>query len=283
MGAKHFLPRFYTFEGMHPDIGSNTLQIRAQNNRGGSSDDIARWGTVYATSVNLTGGLSLGQPTSADDSPQTTFYQITFNDDFYIAQTSATTLKIGTGVDSSANAALTIVGTSSISSTGDFLSLGSITAASHLQAPTYKPTSADFIFYEGSPDDHETTMTITDPTADRTITFPDASGTVAMTSDIPTVGVTSLSGTTVNGITTYASSGTLDVESNLIYSEASPLSILQMKSVQDTGDTFSITTTTHGTTNISTTDDDGTQADLIISADGEVDVKSADVGLYVGA
>ena len=39
--------------------------------------------------------------------------------------------------------------------------------------------------FEGSTDDtNETTLTVTDPTADRTITLPDASGTVALTSDI---------------------------------------------------------------------------------------------------
>ena len=32
---------------------------------------------------------------------------------------------------------------------------------------------------------HETTITVTDPTADRTLTLPDATGTVARTSDIP--------------------------------------------------------------------------------------------------
>ena len=40
------------------------------------------------------------------------------------------------------------------------------------------------IVFEGTANDHETTFTITDPTADRTITFPDASGTVAFTSEI---------------------------------------------------------------------------------------------------
>ena len=41
------------------------------------------------------------------------------------------------------------------------------------------------IVFEGATADaHETTLTVTDPTADRTITFPDASGTVALTSDI---------------------------------------------------------------------------------------------------
>jgi hypothetical protein len=42
------------------------------------------------------------------------------------------------------------------------------------------------ISFEGATaDDYETTIAVTDPTADRTITFKDASGTVAFTSDIP--------------------------------------------------------------------------------------------------
>tara|TARA_R100001460_G_scaffold30698_5_gene60557 strand:+ start:3772 stop:5559 length:1788 start_codon:yes stop_codon:yes gene_type:complete len=46
--------------------------------------------------------------------------------------------------------------------------------------------------FEGSTDNaHETTVTVTDPTADRTITLPDATGTVALTSDIPSSGISS--------------------------------------------------------------------------------------------
>ena len=41
---------------------------------------------------------------------------------------------------------------------------------------------------------YETTITVTDPTADRTLTLPDATGTVALTSDIPT----SVNGTSDN-------------------------------------------------------------------------------------
>jgi hypothetical protein len=41
------------------------------------------------------------------------------------------------------------------------------------------------IIIEGTTDTHETTLTFTDPTADRTITFKDDTGTVAFTSDIP--------------------------------------------------------------------------------------------------
>jgi len=41
------------------------------------------------------------------------------------------------------------------------------------------------IVFEGSTaNDYETTLTVTDPTADRTVTFQDASGTVALTSDL---------------------------------------------------------------------------------------------------
>ena len=40
------------------------------------------------------------------------------------------------------------------------------------------------IIFEGTANDHETTLAVTDPTADRTITFPDATGTVALTTDI---------------------------------------------------------------------------------------------------
>jgi hypothetical protein len=40
-----------------------------------------------------------------------------------------------------------------------------------------------FVF-EGTANDFETTLTVTDPTADRTITLPDSTGTVALTSDI---------------------------------------------------------------------------------------------------
>jgi len=42
------------------------------------------------------------------------------------------------------------------------------------------------IVFEGTANDHETTLTVTDPTADRTLTLPDATGTVALTSDITT-------------------------------------------------------------------------------------------------
>ena len=50
---------------------------------------------------------------------------------------------------------------------------------------TVNPAFGSSITFEGATaNDYETTLAITDPTADRTITFPDATGTVALTSDI---------------------------------------------------------------------------------------------------
>jgi hypothetical protein len=50
---------------------------------------------------------------------------------------------------------------------------------------TVNPAFGSSISFEGATaNDFETTLAVTDPTADRTITFPDATGTVALTSDI---------------------------------------------------------------------------------------------------
>jgi|21_taG_2_1085346.scaffolds.fasta_scaffold00104_53 hypothetical protein len=50
--------------------------------------------------------------------------------------------------------------------------------------------------FEGSTavGDFETTLTVTNPTADRTITLPDSTGTVALTSDLAAAGITALTG-----------------------------------------------------------------------------------------
>jgi hypothetical protein len=56
------------------------------------------------------------------------------------------------------------------------------------KAPQAVGVFGESITFEGSTaNDFETTIAVTDPTADRTITFPDATGTVALTADIPSV------------------------------------------------------------------------------------------------
>jgi hypothetical protein len=51
---------------------------------------------------------------------------------------------------------------------------------------------ASIVFEGATANDFETTLTVTDPTEDRTITFPNATGTIALTSDIPSVNLDSI-------------------------------------------------------------------------------------------
>ena len=56
------------------------------------------------------------------------------------------------------------------------------------------------ITFEGATDDaHETTLTVADPTADRTITLPNVTGTVVTTGDTGTVATSMIAGDAVNG------------------------------------------------------------------------------------
>ena len=71
--------------------------------------------------------------------------------------------------------------------TGTVITSGNLTAITTLTSPTI--TGAIFndgsVVFEGATaNDFETTLVITDPTADRTITFPDATGTVALAGNV---------------------------------------------------------------------------------------------------
>ena len=80
--------------------------------------------------------------------------------------------------------------------TGTVVTTGNLSAITTLTSPTI--TGAIFndgsVVFEGTTaNDFETTLAVTDPTADRTITFPDSTGTVALTSDITITGSSKLS------------------------------------------------------------------------------------------
>ena len=85
-------------------------------------------------------------------------------------------------------------------------------------------TFASQIVFEGSTDDaHETTLAVTDPTADRTITFPDASGTVVTTTATQTLTNKTLTNPTINaGTFSGTFTGTMDATA-IVLSGASPI------------------------------------------------------------
>ena len=85
-------------------------------------------------------------------------------------------------------------------------------------------TFASSITFEGSTDDaFETSLTVTDPTADRTITFPDASGTVVTTTATQTLTNKTLTNPTINaGTFSGTFTGTMDATA-IVLSGASPI------------------------------------------------------------
>jgi hypothetical protein len=119
----------------------------------------------------------------------------------------STTIEIALGTNTSGNYVATITGgtgvTSSAATTGEgtthSLSIGQDVATSASVTFAGLTLNSGSILFEGATADaHETTLAVTDPTADRTITLPDATGTVALTSDITTH---SSATTSVHGVT----------------------------------------------------------------------------------
>ena len=89
---------------------------------------------------------------------------------------------------------LTVDGTSTFTGAATFTAAPTFSSPITLDTPTIN--SPTIVFEGSTADDYETTLAVTDPTADRTITFPDKTGTVAMTSDLPSnTSLTSGSGT----------------------------------------------------------------------------------------
>jgi hypothetical protein len=145
---------------------------------------------------------------------------------------------------------------------------------------------SSIVFEGSSADDHETTLTVTNPTADRTITFKDDSGTVAFTADIETaidgfgnavtgstgitasyastsniltitnVGVTSLAGT-ADQITASASTGsvTLSLPQSIATTSSPTFAALSIGSGSLTAGSVTLTDALIGTatTSVSTT------------------------------
>jgi hypothetical protein len=89
------------------------------------------------------------------------------------------------------------------------------------------------IIVEGATDNsHETTLTVTDPTEDRTITFPNATGTVALAENVAALSGATFTGAvagtsltlsgdlTVNGTTTTVNSTAINVNNQVIFEGA---------------------------------------------------------------
>jgi len=87
------------------------------------------------------------------------------------------------------------------------------------QSSTVNPAFGSSIVFEGATGDaYETTLTVTDPTADRTITLPDSTGTVVLADGSGNV---TISGNlTVSGTTTTVNSTTVNVVNGFVFEGA---------------------------------------------------------------
>ena len=157
--------------GLFQELNSSSDKLDFAGN---STTDLSEGTNQYFTNARARGSVSVASGSG-----------LTYN---------STSGEIGTSAIPNAqlaNSAVTIGSTSvSLGATqGTFTGLTSLTssiliAGSGANAISINGSNGS-INFEGSTDNEfETTLAVTDPTADRTITFPDAGGTVALTSDI---------------------------------------------------------------------------------------------------
>ena len=93
---------------------------------------------------------------------------------------------------------------------------GAISGVAALDASKNVIVPGTSIIVEGTTDNaNETTLTVTDPTADRTITFPDASGTVVLADGSGNVTVSG--DLTVSGTTTTINSTTINATTGIVF------------------------------------------------------------------
>lgn len=133
--------------------------------------------------------------------------------------TTAGQLKIGTGNTSWTNLDYLVTDASLGTSLGDYIELaekGSTSGVAELDSNRNLLVPNSSIIFEGSSADaNETTLTVTNPTADRTITIPDSTGTLVLSDGSGNV---TISGNlTVSGTTTTIDSTTINVVNSFVF------------------------------------------------------------------
>jgi hypothetical protein len=134
------------------------------------------------------------------------------------------------------------------------------------------------IIFEGTANDHETTLSVVDPTADRTITLPNTSGTVITTgnlSDITNIGVFSstitMEGSTANDFELTLSAGDPTADRTITFPDETGTVQLRVTDVSDTEIGY-----LNGVTSAIQTQLDARVEESLFDAKGDLLVASAD-------
>ena len=140
------------------------------------------------------------------------------------------------------------------------------------------------IIFEGTANDHETTLSVTDPTADRTITFPDVTGTVITTgnlSDITNIGVFSstitMEGSTANDFELTLSAGDPTADRTITFPDATGTVAL---TTDITFTAASTSTVTNKSISLSTNTISGTIAEFNTAVTDANLATTSDLSLY---
>lgn len=151
------------------------------------------------TNANIRGALSVAAGSGLTYNSSTGIFGTSAIPNSQLANSSVT---IGSTSVSLGGTATTVAGLTSISST-TLIAGGAAGAANTIQLD-----STGIVFEGSGVDAFETTLTVTNPTADRTITFPDAAGTVALLTSLSAAntgtGYGSLSYNSATGAFSYA-------------------------------------------------------------------------------
>ena len=159
--------------GLFQELNSSSDKLDFAGN---STSDLSEGTNQYFTNARSRGAVSVASGNG-----------LTYNSSTGVLGTSA--------IPNSqlANSSITIGGASTAlggtASSLSGLTFVEVSSAINVKAPGTANSitlnnSGQIVFEGATANDFETTLAVTDPTADRTITFPDAGGTVALTSDI---------------------------------------------------------------------------------------------------
>ena len=182
--------------GAAADDGTgDTLRIGADK----VNDNFVELYTLLGDGSSLTSGISATASVVTLSSPI-----ITGTIGGTITAATITTLATTTVNGTTVNAGTMAVAAGSITDSSGAISFGNenltttgTLAAGDITVGNIVSTGSSIVLEGATADGNETTLTVTDPTGDRTITFPDASGTVVTTGDSNSVTGTMIAADTV--------------------------------------------------------------------------------------
>lgn len=132
--------------------------------------------------------------------------------------TTSGQLKIGNGSTSWSGLDYLVTDSGLSSSLGDYIEIvdkGAANGVAELNSSSNVLTTTAVVFEGSSADDHETTLQVTNPTADRTITIPDSTGTILLADGSGNVTVSG--NLTVQGTTTTIDSSTINITNSFVF------------------------------------------------------------------